>query len=71
MSSQRFVKSDIRLLRRILQNFLSNAIRYTPIGGRVLIGCRLKGDSLRIEVWDTGHGIPEEKQKTNEMEQQQ
>ncbi len=64
VSSQRFVKSDIRLLRRILQNFLSNAIRYTPIGGRVLIGCRLKGDSLRIEVWDTGHGIPEEKQKT-------
>ena len=63
IESQKFVKSDIKLLRRILQNFLSNAIRYTPNGGKVLIGCRLRGDSLRIEVWDTGQGIPEEKQK--------
>jgi len=61
--SQRFVKSDVRLLRRILQNFLSNAIRYTPNKGRVVMGCRLNGDLLRIEVWDTGQGIPDEKQK--------
>jgi histidine kinase len=52
------VRSDEALLRRILQNFLSNAIRYTQRGG-VLLGCRRRGASLRIEVWDTGPGIPE------------
>ncbi|HHW4680830.1 MAG TPA: sensor histidine kinase, partial [Xylella taiwanensis] len=52
------VCSDEILLRRILQNFLSNAIRYTP-RGRVLIGCRRHGDWLRIEVHDQGPGIPE------------
>ena len=56
--SHHLVRSDIRLLRRILQNFLSNAIRYTPVGGRVLLGCRIAGDDLRLEVWDTGFGIP-------------
>src|SRR5690606_6576392 len=50
------VRSDARLLRRILQNFVSNAIRYTS-QGRVLIGCRHRGDQLRIEVWDSGVGI--------------
>ncbi len=58
--SQRVVRSDRRLLRRILQNLLSNAIRYTPVGGRVLLGCRLAGDELRLEVWDTGLGIPDD-----------
>ena len=52
------VVSDEALLRRILQNFLSNALRYTP-RGRVLIGCRRVGDHLRIEVHDQGPGIPE------------
>ncbi|WP_315386734.1 PAS-domain containing protein [uncultured Stenotrophomonas sp.] len=52
------VISDEALLRRILQNFLSNALRYTP-RGRVLIGCRRVGDQLRIEVHDQGPGIPE------------
>ncbi len=52
------VISDEALLRRILQNFLSNALRYTP-QGRVLIGCRRAGDQLRIEVHDQGPGIPE------------
>lgn len=52
------VISDEALLRRILQNFLSNALRYTP-RGRVLIGCRRDGDQLRIEVHDQGPGIPE------------
>jgi Na+/proline symporter/signal transduction histidine kinase/CheY-like chemotaxis protein len=54
------VRSDPILLRRILQNFLSNAMRYTP-EGRVLLGCRRRGDKVLIEVWDTGIGIPEEK----------
>ncbi|MDR6672448.1 PAS-domain containing protein [Xanthomonas sp. 1678] len=52
------VRSDETLLRRILQNFLSNAIRYTP-RGRVLLGCRRDGERLRIEVHDQGPGIPE------------
>jgi len=54
------VHSDRQLLRRILQNFLSNAIRYTQ-QGTILLGCRRSGNSLRIEVWDTGVGIPEDK----------
>ncbi len=54
------VRSDPQLLRRILQNFLSNALRYTREGG-VLIGCRRRGQDLRIEVWDSGPGIPEAK----------
>ena len=49
--------TDRTLLRSILQNFLANAVRYTPSGG-VLIGCRRRGDRLRFEVWDTGVGIP-------------
>lgn len=53
------IRSDMLLLRRILQNFISNAIRYTA-QGRVLLGCRRKAKFLSIEVWDTGPGIPEE-----------
>jgi signal transduction histidine kinase/CheY-like chemotaxis protein len=51
------VQSDRSLLRRLLQNFISNAIKYTP-QGRVLVGCRRHGQSLRIGVYDTGVGIP-------------
>lgn len=54
------VHTDARLLIRILRNFLSNAIRYTS-SGKVLIGCRRGPDSVRIEVWDTGIGIPEDR----------
>ncbi|MDB5976403.1 MAG: hybrid sensor histidine kinase/response regulator [Nevskia sp.] len=52
------VHTDEDLLRRILQNFLSNAIRYTP-QGRIVLGCRRAGDGVRIEVWDSGIGIPQ------------
>lgn len=51
------IHSDFRLLTRILRNFLSNACRYTD-QGRVLLGARRRGDAVRIEVWDTGRGIP-------------
>jgi signal transduction histidine kinase len=54
------VRSDPLLLRRILQNLLVNALRYTE-RGRVLAGCRRRGRQLRIEVWDTGPGVPEHK----------
>lgn len=57
--------TDPRLLRRVLQNFLSNAVRYTR-HGRVLMGCRrlpphagCPRGALRVEVWDTGPGIPQ------------
>jgi len=53
------VRSDPQLLRRVLQNFLSNALRYTPRGS-VLLGARRAGDEVRIEVWDTGPGIAAE-----------
>ena len=52
------VRSDRQLLRRILQNLLVNAIRYTRKGG-VLLGCRNRGDNVEIQVWDTGCGIAE------------
>src|SRR5215472_320218 len=52
------VRSDRLLLRRLLQNFISNAIKYTP-HGRVLVGCRRRRDeALQICVYDTGVGIP-------------
>jgi CheY-like chemotaxis protein len=51
------VESDRLLLRRLLQNLISNAIKYTP-RGRVLVGCRRRGTSLQICVYDTGVGIP-------------
>jgi len=53
------IKTDFRLLTRILRNFLSNACRYTDQGA-VLVGARMRAGALRIEVWDTGRGIPEE-----------
>ena len=52
------VRSDPRLLEQIIRNLLSNAVKYTA-GGKLLLGCRRRGDMLRIEVWDTGPGIPE------------
>src|SRR5690606_14371750 len=56
------VHSDEALLRRILQNLLSNAVRYTA-RGRIVLGCRRAGDAVRIEVWDSGPGIPEARQR--------
>jgi Na+/proline symporter/signal transduction histidine kinase len=56
------VSSDRRLLRRLLQNLVSNAIKYT-LKGRVLVGCRRQRGRLRIDVYDTGLGIPSSKKQ--------
>ncbi|MCC7347655.1 MAG: PAS-domain containing protein, partial [Variibacter sp.] len=56
------ISSDRRLLRRLLQNFISNAVKYTP-KGRVLVGCRRRGGRLEISVHDTGVGIPQSQQR--------
>ncbi len=58
VATRAWVESDPQLLRRVLQNFLSNAVRYTQ-RGRVLLGCRRRGACLSIEVHDSGPGIPE------------
>jgi two-component system CheB/CheR fusion protein len=52
------VRSDPRLLEQMIRNLVSNALKYTR-QGRVLIGCRRRGETLIIEIWDTGAGIPE------------
>jgi signal transduction histidine kinase/CheY-like chemotaxis protein len=56
------VESDASYLRRILQNLASNAIRYTE-AGKVLIGVRHSNSTVRVEIWDTGPGIPEDQQE--------
>jgi two-component system, sensor histidine kinase len=58
--SRAAIESDMRLLARVLRNFLANAIRYTD-RGRVVLGCRRRGGMLSIEVWDTGIGIAPDK----------
>ena len=56
------VRTDRRLMRRLLQNLVSNAIKYT-VRGKVLVGCRRAPNGLRIEVWDTGLGIPADRRR--------
>jgi Na+/proline symporter/signal transduction histidine kinase len=57
------VRSDPNLLRRLVQNLVSNAIKYT-INGKVLIGARRRGNQVVIQVMDSGIGIPTSKFKT-------
>ena len=58
VSCSLWVNSDPQLLRRILQNLLGNALRYTR-QGKVVLGCRRRGAVLQIQVWDNGPGIAE------------
>ncbi|SMP25547.1 hybrid sensor histidine kinase/response regulator [Shimia sagamensis] len=55
------VQSDATYLRRILQNLIANALRYTD-HGRVLVAARRRADKIVVEIWDTGPGIPIEQQ---------
>jgi CheY-like chemotaxis protein/two-component sensor histidine kinase len=52
------IMSDPGLLDRILRNLLTNAVTHTE-SGRILFGCRRRGGELRVEIWDTGPGIPD------------
>ena len=66
--SKLYVASDITLLARIVQNFLSNAFRYAHKGdkycqSKVLLGCRRQGNEVSIQVFDNGPGIPQNKQQ--------
>ena len=60
VSSDVIVLSDGLLLGAALRNLVSNAVKYTQPGGRVLVGCRRSGSEIRIDVYDTGNGIPGE-----------
>ena len=62
LASGAWVRSDFILLERILLNIVSNALRYARRGG-VIVGCRRRGGILRIEVCDSGPGIPEDQQQ--------
>ncbi len=57
-----WVRSDRDLLLSALQNIVSNAVRYTD-EGRIFVGVRRAGAGLRIEVYDTGRGIPEHRRR--------
>ncbi|MET4579750.1 hybrid sensor histidine kinase/response regulator [Ottowia thiooxydans] len=50
------VRTDAAMLERVLNNLVSNAIRYTE-RGKVLVGCRRRKDGVELQVWDTGIGI--------------
>lgn len=56
LSSDAFITSDPALLSQMIRNLLGNAVKYTR-QGKILLGCRCRGNTLRIEVWDTGIGI--------------
>jgi signal transduction histidine kinase/CheY-like chemotaxis protein len=62
VSSSAWVRTDPILLERIVLNLVSNAIRYTAVGG-VVVGCRRRGDTVRVEVYDSGRGIPEDQRR--------
>ncbi|RMX05016.1 response regulator [Corticibacter populi] len=53
-----WVRSDARLLRRVLQNFVANALRYTQ-SGRIVLAARVRGAAVQLQVWDSGPGIPQ------------
>jgi signal transduction histidine kinase len=62
VSSRAWVRSDFILLERIMLNLVSNAVRYTRHGG-IVIGCRHRGNQLRIDVLDSGPGIADDQQR--------
>jgi signal transduction histidine kinase len=63
VSCSAWVRSDAILLEQILLNLVANAVRYTSAGG-IVVGCRRLGDMLRIDVCDSGIGIPPDQQRS-------
>jgi signal transduction histidine kinase len=59
VASSAWIRSDVILLERILLNLVSNAVRYT-VNGSIVVGCRGRGETVRVEVWDSGPGIAED-----------
>jgi len=59
-NTRALVRSDPALLERVIRNLVANAVRYTDRGG-IVIGCRPRAGAIRIEVWDSGRGIPPDK----------
>lgn len=62
VSTSAYIRTDPTLFERIMRNLVSNAVRYTDRGD-VLIGCRREGEQVRVEVWDTGRGIPADRHR--------
>jgi two-component system, OmpR family, phosphate regulon sensor histidine kinase PhoR len=60
VSSDALILSESVLLGAALRNLVSNAVKYTEPGGRILVGCRHSNSGIRIDVYDTGIGIPDE-----------
>lgn len=54
------VRADVGLISRVLDNLLDNALRHTPSGGRITVGVDRHGEALRVQIEDTGTGIPPE-----------
>lgn len=52
------INVDPKLMQIIFQNFISNAVKYTPAGGNISVGIEKKGEEILIKVSDTGYGIP-------------
>lgn len=62
ISSHAFALADRTLVARIVQNLVSNAVKYTRPGGRVLVGVRLRGSRLRLDIIDSGIGFSRDQQ---------
>jgi signal transduction histidine kinase len=62
VGSGTWIRSDAILLERILLNLVSNAVRYTA-NGSIVVGCRRRGETVRIEVWDSGPGIAKDQRE--------
>jgi signal transduction histidine kinase len=56
-----WIRGDSTHLRRVFDNLVSNAFKFTPTGGKITLRLRAEGEDVHIEVADSGEGIPEEK----------
>jgi len=63
IASSTVIKTEPVILMRLLTNLVANAIRHTD-GGRVTIGARRRGETVSVQIWDTGHGISSDQLKT-------